>query len=66
MVCGGEDAVVGGGAEADTGVGEGDEEREGGLHGEVAGEDTLLEGGELGALQGLVGGDAADEGLGAR
>lgn len=50
MVCGSEDAVVGGSAEAGAGVGESDEEGESGLHGEVAGEDALLEGGELGAL----------------
>lgn len=64
MVCGRESAVVGGGAEAGAGVSEGDEEGEGGLEGEVAGKDALLEGGELGALKGLVGGYAADEGLG--
>jgi hypothetical protein len=56
--------VVGGGAGGGAGVGEGDEEGEGGLEREVAGEDALLEGGELGTLEGLVGGYAADEGLG--
>lgn len=64
LVCGREGAVVGGGAVVGAGVGECDEEGEGGLEGEVAGEDALLEGIELGALEGLVGGYAADEGLG--
>lgn len=64
LVCGREGAVVGGGPEVGAGVGECDEEGEGGLKGEVAGEDALLEGAELGALEGLVGGYAADEGLG--
>ena len=42
---------------------EGEDEREGGLHGEVDGEEGGLEGGELRAREDAVGLDAGDEGL---
>lgn len=63
LIGGCEGAVVGGDAEADARIGQGDDKGECGLQSEVAGEYALLESRELGALEGLVGGYAADEGL---
>lgn len=56
-----------GGAGADRGAlageGQGDQDGERGLHGEVDWEEGGLKGGELGAREGFEGYDAGDEGL---